>query len=327
MLGNEHTGDRPWRGFIEQFYIADRAITAREVKSVAGATNPYSIFGDSLVAWYRFKHLSRYVDQAGHLPELFWRGMGPKIEKKEGVRVGADQWLELANSTSELTRRLVATSQFTLGITFATADTVQEQTARIVSVSADPDRRNFTLGQLGSDLVVRLRTPFTGENGVDPQLIVPNFFSDTLLQELIITYNGARLSLYARGKELRPVLELSPGGIAFSPLLKRTPLNLKLGAIVYYAFVFVPIGILISLIHENGRRLSILQLAIATIPWIMLVSLILEGLLVGISGRAVEWKNLFFSFVFAWFGAFSFGVVHDRRVSCHLSANPIVNGP
>jgi len=47
-----------------------------------------------------------------------------------------------------------------------------EQTgpARIISFSSDASTRNFTLGQHGDRLVLRLRTPFTGPNGTNPEV-------------------------------------------------------------------------------------------------------------------------------------------------------------
>ena len=66
-------------------------------------------------------------------------------------------------------------SQFTVMATVATNKTVQYGPARIISLSADPGHRNFTLGQEDDNLIFRIRTPFTGNNGT-PDVIVRNIF-------------------------------------------------------------------------------------------------------------------------------------------------------
>jgi hypothetical protein len=59
-----------------------------------------------------------------------------------------------------------------------------------------PYYRNFTLGQDGSDLILRLRTLGTDGNGTKPHFTLPNFFTDTKAHRLVIKYGGANLSFY-----------------------------------------------------------------------------------------------------------------------------------
>lgn len=158
LLGNERTADGPWRGRVAELFIADRAISPPEVMRLASGGSPVALFGNSLVGFYRLKGLRGYRDEMGHLPDLVWKGEPNDEQESEGVVLGSNGWLESNAAVSYLARRLMASSQFTLALTVATADTIQWKTARIVSLSEDPNRRNFTLGQLGSDLVFRLRT-------------------------------------------------------------------------------------------------------------------------------------------------------------------------
>lgn len=51
----------------------------------------------------------------------------------------------------------------------------QRGPARILTLSSDPARRNFTVGQEQDDLIVRIRTPKHTLNG-DPSYVVPNVF-------------------------------------------------------------------------------------------------------------------------------------------------------
>ena len=140
------------------------------------------------------------------------------------------------------------TSQFSLSVTVASGDTAQQGPARIISLSRDPYHRNFTLGQEGSHLVFRLRTPLTGGNGKMPELIVPNVFANNNLHQLVITYDGSALILYVDGVQRSPSLELTPGAALFSQFFPLSGYNMKGYKALYYGLVFVPLGCLIALI-------------------------------------------------------------------------------
>lgn len=51
--------------------------------------------------------------------------------------------------------------------------------ARIITFSWSPHSRNATLAQQGRDLVFRVRTPMTGDNGSRPQFILPEAVTNT----------------------------------------------------------------------------------------------------------------------------------------------------
>lgn len=301
ILGNELTGDRPWRGSIQEVYIADRAISPTEAERLASEDKPLAVLRNSLVAWYRLNGLARYRDETGHLSDLTWRGNPQAIQPAEGVFLAPAQWLETSSPASYLTQRITGTSQFTLGLTVATGDIAQERTARIVSLSADPNRRNFTLGQLGSDLVFRLRTPLTGDNGVEPQMIVPGIFSTMVRQGLVITYNGTALSLYVNGKRQPHTLELSPGTAAFGHFFERTSWTITLCKLLYYGAFFIPLGILLSSTSNQAKAGFAYQSLIAA-GGIVVTALMLEAMWVGVSGRNMESDNLILSILFAAVG-------------------------
>ncbi len=69
----------------------------------------------------------------------------------------------------ELLEACKATSQLTIETVFTPATLDQRGPARIVSFSSNCVSRNFTLGQEGERLILRLRTPSTGDNGVNPE--------------------------------------------------------------------------------------------------------------------------------------------------------------
>ncbi len=195
ILGNELTGDRPWKGRIYELYIVNRAISEEEVEQAFSEKGSFNSIGDSILVSYQFKDNENHLDKMGSLPNLIWMGDSQVVQYDEGILLGPNHWLKTETSAEDLTRRIIETSQFTLSVKVATSDTMQTGPARIVSLSKDPYNRNFTLAQEESDLVFRLRTPLTGVDGSNPELIVPYIFSNTDPHNLLITYDGSVLNL------------------------------------------------------------------------------------------------------------------------------------
>ncbi len=300
LLGNERTGDRPWQGYVSELYIADRALTETEVADGFSEKNSIASFRDSLLASYQFVGLGGYHDEMGNIPDLVWRGEPRDVQRGKGVLLGHNNWLETEAPAEYLTQRIVATSQFTLGITVATSDTKQTGPARIISLSKDPSHRNFTLGQEGSGLEFRLRTPLTGENGGEPRLKVPDVFSSKNLHNLIITYDGSIFRLYVDEVRNSHSLELNPGVIFFSSffrLIEHSKMGYKVMHYAYYALIFIPLGILMAITIKIMKSRFVKKVFIICID-IMVPSLILEGILVIVSGKFVSLENLLISMIF-----------------------------
>lgn len=77
----------------------------------------------------------------------------------------------------------------------------QSGPARIITYSSGPSSRNFTLGQSGDRLVLRLRTPHTGPNGVPPELDIVQLTAGETVH-IVITYSSGRLVAYADGHQV-----------------------------------------------------------------------------------------------------------------------------
>lgn len=281
LLGNERTGDRPWQGYVSEVYIADRAISKEEVARAFYDKRLFDVIGDSLLANYQLTGKGSYRDRTGHLPDLTWRGQPPDAQDGTGVFLSPSHWLETAAPATSMSQRICETSQFTLSTTVATTDTAQTGPARIISLSSDGSHRNFTLAQQGTHLVFRLRTPVTGENGVPPELIVPNIFTDTNPHHIVITYSGGVLQLYTDELQNSHSFDLNELG----------PKSYK---ILYYELIFIPLGSLLALIAtiSKGRFIFYILLMYGGV---LLPSLILEGILASGSGRSISLENLLLS--------------------------------
>lgn len=114
------------------------------------------------------------------------------------------------SSTENLYGRLLIGTGFSLEVWIASQSEVQSGPARIVSYSLNPSLRNFTLGQAGENLVMRLRTTKTDLNGVKPHLKVDNVFRAPVLQHIVVTYDFLEQRVYINGA--MQAREKIPGG-------------------------------------------------------------------------------------------------------------------
>jgi hypothetical protein len=75
----------------------------------------------------------------------------------------------------------------------------QRGPARIITFSRDTGNRNFTLGQEGENLVLRLRTPQTGNNALNPQLRLSKISAHQPIH-VIVSYFPGHVFCYVDGE-------------------------------------------------------------------------------------------------------------------------------
>lgn len=105
----------------------------------------------------------------------------------------------------DVDKRLLAackkTNQLTIEVTLTPADLKQRGPARIVTFSTNSGSRNFTLGQEAGNLVLRLRTTQTGNNGTKPQVTLCKLVAGRP-QHVIVSYFPGRLLCYVNGRKV-----------------------------------------------------------------------------------------------------------------------------
>ncbi len=116
----------------------------------------------------------------------------------------------ISSSRNELYKNLISAEGFSLEIWLSSANNHQRGPARIVSYSLDYSYRNFTLGQEGSDLIMRLRTENTNLNGTEPSLIIEDVFRYPKPIHLVVSYNLIEQSVYVNG--IVKATSIIPGG-------------------------------------------------------------------------------------------------------------------
>jgi hypothetical protein len=282
LIGNERTGDRPWRGRVYRIRLTDRAASAASLRLFAEGSAP--AMPGAPVASFDFAGAPPYRDAAGSVPDLVWTGR-PGFTHARAVSVSEHAWLRTEGAAPGLVGELGRSNAFTLHVVCATDDETQKGPARILSNSVDPLHRNLTVGQQGRGLVVRVRTAHTGENAAAPEIVIPSVFSDTGLRDILVTYDGAtlRTAVANTGRVLR--FELSPGSqIAAAWFSYFTSAELQRYKLTYVAFLFFPPALLVGVLGRRNRR----WLAWSAV-WILTFALLLESTLVVVSGRPFDW--------------------------------------
>jgi glycopeptide antibiotics resistance protein len=307
ILGNEATGNRPWQGYLAEVNIADRAITKAEVAKVFSRQIPSTELRNSLVASYQLTDGTQesFSDRRGYLPDLSWQGKDANFSRVNPVFLSSsaaapvtrDRWLATELPAAGAIAKIRKTSQFTIITTVATADTNQSGPARIISLSGNPYQRNFTLAQEGADLVLRMRTPITGENGSIPEMIVPNVFKDFQWHQLIITYANSLVQIYVDKLTNLHYVELTPAIVIANYLFPFKNYNLNIfSRALYYGVIFVPLGLFLGIINFIIQGNFFIRLLLIG-SGIVLPALLLEGILASGTGRSMYLENLLVSLV------------------------------
>lgn len=275
ILGNEQTGDRPWQGAIAQVQFFDRALPTEAITQLLFDRLPPPVHQDALLASYQLdEQQNRYRDQTGQLSDLTWHGEPSETQGDPGIMLSSTHWLHTATPATYLNQQIQQNAQLTLNLIVTPASLDQSGPARIVSLSADTSHRNFTLGQEGKNLVLRLRTPVTGNNGSNPQIIVSQVFTDLSSHHLVVTYANSNLRVYVDEPRNLHTFWLPHS-------------NYK---VPYYGLIFIPLGGLLGLIFSVTRG-SLTARITLLLSGIVLPSLLLEGLLAAVNQRSFAWAN------------------------------------
>jgi hypothetical protein len=286
LIGNEDTGDRSWRGRVYSLAMTDAATPPDTVRRFAAGER--LILAGAQMGVFDFRGQAPYQDATGVLPNLGWTE-SPNRSNGNGITFPGPGWMRSESPAGALVHRLRQSNAFTLRIDCATDDTNQEGPARVVSSSVSPYLRNFTLGQQGSDLVFRLRTPATGTNGHPLEVHVPGMFSDRNRHEILVTYDGATLAI-AQARSVRlSRTELSPGASAALaiPSLSVQPDQLPIYKIAFVVLLFSLPALLIGFFARTRRERQEFG-----VSWAIACAVLFEATIARTSGRAFDWSNV-----------------------------------
>jgi hypothetical protein len=209
LIGNEATQDRPWRGKIGGLAIYGRVPS----KSVLTALGRLPMTANQSEARRRAGALVVYAFDAvegRRVPDL---GLGSANGALDAEIAGPGRWslaqgaidihgpaLIQSNAVArELCEQIARSQAFAVEIEFASADLRQSGPARIVSMSQDPMQRNFTLAQDVGALILRVRTPRSGSNGLRLPIRTADGAITGGWQHVWATYGGGSGDIFVDG--------------------------------------------------------------------------------------------------------------------------------
>ena len=275
LIGNEETGDRPWRGRVLTLTFVDAPTAAANMRRFADGGDV--VLPGTTIAAFDLTAGAPYTDAARNVPQV-----------RAVHRAGAS-WLRRDGPAAVLAQRLRASNAFTIRARVASDDSNQDYAARIVSNSASTWRRNFTLGQQGDDLVVRLSTPVTGDDGARVQMHLPDVFSTKEVRDILVTYDGATLLAAVHGGHMVSRMALGPGA-AVGASVVRYEINAEqvpLFDLGYLAALFLPPAALIGILgHSRRDRIQ------HAVGYVFAFAVLFEITLTLTGGRVFDWSNI-----------------------------------
>ena len=289
---------RYWAGSVERIEIADQAVTSAQVEKVLVSDNLREVLGDAVLASYvpRSEPLPT-VDTTGHSPSLHW------IESKQPYGdaqppVGAvEHWMISDGPLENANAAIGRSSHFTLHIICTGGGEWFEQLHRIVAIASDYLHSNLIVGQEGYDLVLRLRTILTGDNGTNPASIIPNVFRYSGRHDIVVSYSDPTLDVYLDGRRMSIQMPADFSGVYH--ILAR-PMTLPFSgfgrqiyrAAFYFLYLF-PIGVLLGFLAVDPR-LPARWKRPALLTALLLPGVLLQAVIVGICGRELRFDNVFY---------------------------------
>ena len=321
IIGNEITGERPWQGKINQLHISDRTLSFPEINAAFSERELFWLKSGNSVASYLFTKKNNHQDAnfaniVNNEPMLIWqqksssKSVQSQVDRsdRESITLKSDRWLKSPDSISTITQKLRKNNAFTISVIFATNKIEQPDYPRIVSISGNPFYRNVTIAQDRKNLILRLRTPVTGENGNEPELLIPNIFRDLQFHHLIVTFDADKLDVYIDRPENKYTFSFEPEitfWSYFPIIIPAWQVNLdnvnklfyRLG---FYSLLFIPLGflggILLSLFNHRKTKQLLLLNVVCLLP-----ALLIEQLSVTLASQPMRMFNLLLTIVILLF--------------------------
>ncbi len=219
MLANELSGDRPWLGELHLVAIFSQALTSSEVKQNFTAGNrvnsarlvalpkdaKQSRVDNGLLALYAFDAVDgdTIADRSGAGQPLNLKIENPAaIAWQNGaLQIRSSTKIASARPATKITAALKRSGAATIEAWIKPDNIKQSGPARIVSLSPDTSKRNFTLGQDSDSFEVRFRTNGTDRNG-HPTTTTPSGSATAQLTHVVYTRDSAgNTRIYLNGKQ------------------------------------------------------------------------------------------------------------------------------
>lgn len=172
-LANELSGDRPWLGDYHAVAVYDAVLSAKEVADrFRSGMNGNPVHRPLLQYTFHEGQGEVVRDVSGEGEPLNLKIENPHAVRwlpGGGLRVESPTRITSTAAAAKVVQAISRSGELTIEAWIRPANSAQKGPARIVTLSVDPSRRNFTLGQAAGDYEIRFRTSTTSPNG-EPSL-------------------------------------------------------------------------------------------------------------------------------------------------------------
>ena len=210
LLGDEAEGNRRWNGVVEAFAVHSRALSADEARRswrdfkalrerrFAENPTPWPANRAGLQFIWQTDKADNLIDNSACVVKPTGKG---RLTGAYAMALSGGAFLADESAAKRLLDAAKRTNQLTIEAFIQTDSMNQDGPARIVTFSSGASSRNFTLGQEGGRLILRLRTPSTGTNGYNPQTPLFDLPKNSPVH-VSITYRPGLLICYRDGVEV-----------------------------------------------------------------------------------------------------------------------------
>ena len=316
VIGNDATGhpDRAWRGDVSLVQLWSRALPLNLASEITAGHLNAKAESNSLVT-YSLSGYGSFEDKKGFLPALAWTPSIPDIRDNGALNLDGNSWLVSREDVPNLIQVLQDTNSFSVRVVCTPAK-IEGSDGRIISISSHDGIANLSLWQREGNLVFWFRNSLSVRRDQLP-LNIPEVFTQERPRDILISYDGSNLMVYVDGKRDPRRYELTPG-VPIAQIVRHIKVNELEGyTYIYYALVFVPGGVLLGLATRRikWRVKEALSLVVA----LVLPCIILEMILIKVSGRAFSFGNVFVSAFFTIAGFLWINA--DRQRSPRVDGN------
>lgn len=280
-----------WKGRVLELDLWNHSVPAELARKITSQPAGDSASPNSM-AEYRFSGVAPFQDDRHFLPSLRWASETPLTESSRGATLDGTSWLISAGPVPALVRSVETTGQFALRLVCQPAGS-DDAYGPILSLSSPSGAANLELWQFRSALAFWFRNPFSMRRR-RMSWIVPRFFIPNQMRNLLLSFDGSRLSLYVDGHDYGHPYELGPG-VALARYIRNVKaVELSGYDYIFYAIVFFPIGCLLGFAWRRFRA-EWLSRIIFMLVGFLLPAVVLEWVLIDAAGRSISFPNIWFA--------------------------------
>jgi len=284
-----------WNGRVLALELWNYGVPDKLAQKITSQPLGAVTVGNPTVA-YRFSGAAPFRDSRDFLPSLAWASQTPSSPISDGATLDGDSWLISDGPVPTLVKSVESTGQFAIHVICEPRDS-NVQDARIVSLSSPSGAVDMELRQTGSELIFWFQNPFSMRRA-RMSWIVPRVFAPQQMRNLMLSFNGYKLSLFVDGHGYGYPYELGPG-VSLARYIRRVKaVELPGYRYIFYAIIFFPVGCLLGFAWRKRTASWRGKLCFLACGF-FLPAVVFEWVLADAAGRGLSFRNIWLSMLIA----------------------------